>query len=106
MSDQSIELTKMFFLVEDWLNSDPVLSQQFNVWPEIAVEHRYKGHQAKTRWILKGVRNCCYMKEDGVWIMDPVVDPNSQVSASWTQLNHADPKFFDKLRSYLVDNFV
>ena len=102
MSDQGIELSRLFFLIEDWLNKDPILVQHFNVWPEIPMAARYKGHQTNTRWILHGPRNVCYITDMGVWVMDPIVSADRQVRSSWAQLNHADPKFFDHLRSYLM----
>lgn len=102
MSDEGTELSKLLFLVEDWLNKDLILDQHFNVWPEIPMEDRYRGHQVDTRWILHGSRNICYITEEGVWIMDPIVSANKQTISTWVQLNHADPKFFDHLRSYLM----
>lgn len=103
MRPTGIELTQLFFLVEDWIEQDPILNQHFSMWPEVAQEARDKGHQVETRWILRGPRNICYITNIGLWVMNPIVNDEDQVSGNWDMLNHAEPQFFDKLRSYLME---
>jgi len=96
------ESTQLYFLVEDWIEQDPILKQHFHMWPEIAQSARYKGHQVATRWILAGARNVSFISTEGVWLMQPVVSDKEQIQSPWVKLNHADPHFFDQLREYLM----
>jgi hypothetical protein len=101
MFDKSAELN---ILVEDWLEKEPILTRHFYVWPEIddlvgSPPRRliYTAGDPAT-----GARNVSYINPDGLWVMDPIVPADNQTNSIWVKLNHADPKFFDRLRAYLM----
>lgn len=99
MRDSDLELTRLFFLLEDWINGDRLLSEHFHLWPDVSTSGAW---DQPIRWIMVKSRNCAYIKEDGVGIMDPIVALAVQTLTRWVELKPADPQFFEKLRSYLM----